>query len=89
MGLEEGPSMEASKVRLTTEEFDEIRNVNVLKLSDQELAEFIDRLSGLGLELDSGDIKILVDGEPATITTRRDDFGTTLFDDTKDIPSGY
>ena len=90
MHFENGPSKEDPKVRITREQFDEIRNVYVPDLSDSELDEFIGKIDGLGIKLDSGEISIVIDGEPAKITTSREDFGTIVLDPDADvIPSGF
>lgn len=53
MSLESNPSSEAPKVRMTEEQFDEIRNVYVPDLSATELDEFTQKINGLGIKLDS------------------------------------
>lgn len=76
MGFESiGGNNEKPAVSMTREQFDRIRNTFG---DDMKSEDFISELENLGIQLDSGNIDILVDGEPMTMVTDSDDFGTIL-----------
>ena len=70
-------SGENEPVRMTSEEFDKIRNTFG---TDLESEEFLAQLHKLGIALDSGPAEIVVDGERMQIATARADFGTVIED---------
>ena len=66
---------EKAPVSMTREQFDKIRNTFV---DDMNSESFVVELEELGIELNSGDIDVIVDGETMRITTAEHDFGTVL-----------
>lgn len=87
MGFEQ-PNLEQPEnnkvIELTSEEFDILRNFQ--KSDDPERLKI---MKDKGISFDSGEIKISVDGREMEMTTRKDDFGTTIDKNEPDIPSGY
>lgn len=71
----ENEQPEQSLPQFSREEFDLFRNANV---DDPQLLAMME---ARGIQFNSGDLEIMVDGEPLTVTTKKDDFGTVV--DTK------
>jgi len=50
-------------------------------MSDENLAKREALMAKLGINYDSGDIELEVEGKKLKITTKKDDFGTELMDE--------
>ncbi|MCD4705046.1 hypothetical protein K8R66_03130 [bacterium] len=66
------PSPEGEKIIKVTK--DEFEIITLTSLDPKQL----NLLKEKGIEIDSGEIILEVDGEKMTITTRKDDFGTVV-----------
>ena len=75
MNFETGENQEKQPVRMTQEQFDRISSTFG---DDMKSEAFLTELQELGIELNSGDIEIVVDGERKKMVTASNDFGTVV-----------